>query len=335
MLSNRWKKAISMLLVFVLLIQVTPLSIHAEEVYPSDLTCDPQTGMSDLYEYTPFDAGIAGTAYLNNYLGTLHLRRSDLSLGGERMPVTIEFYYDPANDSVCDPYGAGWSVSYDQEIYYDESEDHFAYRNANGTWLYLVYSGICTEDGDEIWVEDTQYGVGDTGFVLYRPGINEFYDYTLLELVSGDVHYYFSDCGHLILMKNGSNQIQIGHNYATHAVEYAADSVGRKYDFIYTNGKLSSIVCQDSAGNAITSNGSAVEVSYTMTNGRLTAVTYANGDAAAYSYDSTGRLAGMSNVDRCGYTFGYTENSNGIDCITAKAAMGTAAEAAGTVTYYE
>ena len=53
MLITRWKKFISMLLVFVLMIQVTPLAVRAEEAYPENPTCDPQTGKSDLYEYSP------------------------------------------------------------------------------------------------------------------------------------------------------------------------------------------------------------------------------------------------------------------------------------------
>lgn len=64
------------------MMQVTPLAVRSEPAYPSDLSCEPQTGKPDLYEYTPFEDGMAGTAYLNNYLGTLHLDRTDHVLGG-------------------------------------------------------------------------------------------------------------------------------------------------------------------------------------------------------------------------------------------------------------
>lgn len=332
MLSNYWKKIISMLLVLVLLIQVTPLAVRAEEAYPENPTCDPQTGKSDLYEYTPFEGGMAGTAYLNNYLGTLHLDRTDLSLGGERMPVSIDFYYDESINPNSGAYGAGWTSTYAQTIRYNGSDDRYEYKNANGTMIYFVYSDC---DGDtEIWTEDTQYGIGYTGLVLYRPSIEDYYDYSLIDLVSGDTHYSFTECGNLNRIQSGANQIQIGHNCNGHVIDYVTDTVGRKFDFSYTNGRLSSVTCKDSDGNVITSNGTAVSVSYSYTGVLLTGVTYANGDTVTYTYDSNLRITGMSNIDKCGYSFTYAENSV-IDTVTAKAAIGTDAEATGAVTYYE
>lgn len=332
MLSTHWKKAISLLLVFVLLIQVTPLAVRAEETYPENPTCDPQTGKSDLYEYTPFEGGMAGIAYLNNYLGTLHLDRTDLSLGGERMPVSIDFYYDDSINPNYGCYGAGWTSTYAQTISYNGSDDRYEYKNAYGTMVYFVYSD-CSGDTD-IWIEDTQYGVGDTGLVLYRPSKEDNYDYSLIDLVSGDTHYSFTDCGYLNRIQSGANQIQIGHNCNGHVIDYVTDTVGRTFDFSYTDGRLTSVTCKDSSGNVITSNGTAVSVNYSYTGVLLTDVTYANGDTVTYTYDSDRRITSMSNVDKCGYTFTYNEDSV-IDTITAKAAMGTDAEATGAVTYYE
>ncbi len=90
--------------------------------------------MSTIYEYQPFDIGKAGTAYLNTYLSTLHVRRSDLSLGGNRLPVNIEFYYDAENildtDSAeVNPYGYGWTTAYSQIVHFDAEANQFAYKN--------------------------------------------------------------------------------------------------------------------------------------------------------------------------------------------------------------
>lgn len=332
MLSTRWKKLISMLLVFVLMIQVTPLAVRAEETYPENPTCDPQTGKSDLYEYTPFEGGMAGTAYLNNYLGTLHLDRTDLSLGGERMPVSIDFYYDESINPNSGAYGAGWTSTYDQTIRYNGSNDRYEYKNANGTMIYFVYSGY--EGDTDIWTEDAQFGIGDTGSILYRPSEADYFDYNEIDLVSGDEHYSFTECGYLECIKSGANTIEVGHDCNGHIIDFVTDTVGRKFDFSYTNGRLSSITCKDSDGNVITSNGTAVSVSYSYTGVLLTGVTYANGDTVTYTYDSNRRITGMSNIDKCGYSFTYAENSV-IDTVTAKAAIGTDAEATGAVTYYE
>ena len=91
-LKKYWKNAISLILVVALLIGILPTAAHAQDALPTDLECDAQTGISTIYEYQPFDIGKAGTAYLNTYLSTLHVRRSDLSLGGNRLPVNIEFW---------------------------------------------------------------------------------------------------------------------------------------------------------------------------------------------------------------------------------------------------
>lgn len=332
MKSKLFKQIVSIVLVLVMLMQVTPLAVRAESGYPSNLSCEPQTGKSDLYEYTPFEGGMAGTAYLNNYLGTLHLDRADLSLGGERMPVSIDFYYDDSINPNYGAYGAGWTSTYAQTIRYNGSDDRYEYKNANGTMIYFVYSDC---DGDtDIWTEDTQYGVGDTGLILYRPSKEDNYDYSLIDLVSGDTHYSFTDCGYLASIQSGENEIQIGHSCNGHIIDYVTDTVGRKFDFSYTNGRLSSITCKDSDGNVITSNGTVVSVSYSYTGVLLTGVTFANGDTVSYTYDSNRRITSMSNIDKCGYSFAYAENSV-IDTVTAKAAMGTDAEASGVVTYYE
>ena len=67
MFSKYWKKIISVVLVLALLVQVAPMAVRAEETRPAELECDPQTGLSPLYEHIPFDAGMAGTAYLNMF----------------------------------------------------------------------------------------------------------------------------------------------------------------------------------------------------------------------------------------------------------------------------
>lgn len=53
MKSKLFKQIVSIVLVLVMLMQVTPLAVRAESGYPSNLSCEPQTGKSDLYEYTP------------------------------------------------------------------------------------------------------------------------------------------------------------------------------------------------------------------------------------------------------------------------------------------
>lgn len=331
MFSKNWKRIISMVLVMALLIQVTPLAVRAEETYPADLECDPQTGMSALYEYTPFDAGMAGTAYVNTYLGTLHLRRSDLSLGGERMPVTIEFYYDPVNDVSNNPYGSGWSTTYNQVISYDQQAERFAYKDENGTWVYFVDSRELDESGAEIWTEDVEYGVGAVGAELHRTSTTTETDYTGIDLVIGDVHYSFDNIGRLINMSSGVNQTTISYVGETNTIDQITDAVGRQYRFTYMNGYLSAVQCYTSDGEEI----SNTNIGYTVTDGKLISVAYATNETVKYTYDANNRLATVANIDQCGYVFGYSDASNNVTTVTSKAAMDTSEEVSGYQTVIE
>lgn len=328
MFNKHWKKIISMILVLALLLQITPLAVRAEETYPSDLECDPQTGLSPLYEHTPFDAGTAGTAYLNTYLGTMHIRRSDLYLGGERMPVEIEFYHDPTNDVSGNPYGVGWSTSYNQLIYFDTQTGRFAYKNANGTWIYFVSSDEVTEAGHKIWKEDVEYGVGEIGLEVHVQASASVQNYSAVRVADGDTYYYFDNYGRLVRIVNGANMIVVTYISNTNRINYIQDPVGRKFRFGYSGTYLAAIYCQDAEGTMIPNS----MVRYSVVSGQLQTVTYSNGDAVSYEYDSVGNLAKMVNVDLCGYTFAYTSGTRKLWLAMAMAAMNTDDEAVGSVT---
>lgn len=327
MFSKYWKKIISVVLVLALLVQVTPLAVRAEETRPAELECDPQTGLSQLYEHIPFDAGMAGTAYLNTYLGNVHIRRSDLYLGGERMPVEIEFYHDPTNDVNNNPYGAGWSTSYNQLISYDSQSDKFAYKDANGTWIYFVRSDE-QNPGLAVWKEDAEYGVGEIGLKLYIPEAVSEQTYTAVSIVNGENNYFFDSYGRLLRIVNGVNTITVAYISNTNRINYIQDPVGRKFRFGYSGMYLAAIYCQDAAGTTIPN----THVRYSVGNGRLQTVTYSNGDVVFYGYDAAGNVVRMVNVDQCGYAFTYNSGSRTLVRAASMAAMNTTEEATGTVT---
>lgn len=110
------KKVIALVLVMVMIFDAVPITVQAQNDSMNALTCSPPTGMSSIYEYETYDIGKAGTAYVNTYLTTLHLQRSDLSLNGSRLPVDIVFYYDQVNfDNYTreqNPFGKGWVTAY-------------------------------------------------------------------------------------------------------------------------------------------------------------------------------------------------------------------------------
>ena len=68
MIKNYWKKALSMMLIAALLIQILPATAKGAEIDASAdavtyaaPSCELQTGLSDMYEYQTYDVGKAGT----------------------------------------------------------------------------------------------------------------------------------------------------------------------------------------------------------------------------------------------------------------------------------
>lgn len=103
-----FKRILSMTLIATLLIQILPATAKGAEIETtatSELSITQQTGLSDIYEYQTYDAGRAGTINVNTYTGKMHLRRTDMSLSGERMPMEVTFYFDAVNGILDSPYG--------------------------------------------------------------------------------------------------------------------------------------------------------------------------------------------------------------------------------------
>ena len=174
-----------MVLVATLLIQILPATAKGAEITeaePENLTIEAQTGLSDMYEYLTYDAGRAGTIHINTYTGKAHVRRTDMTLSSERMPMEISFYYDETNTEPLNPYGRGWTNIYSQLLIYNSADERYKYKNENGTWIYFKDSGTVNEDGEEIWKEDTVYGIGATGAELYLEAEAETDDYTAARL---------------------------------------------------------------------------------------------------------------------------------------------------------
>ncbi len=345
MLKKYWKNAISLVLVVALLIGILPTVAYAQDVLPTELECDTQTGMSTIYEYQPFDIGKAGTAYLNTYLSTLHVRRSDLSLGGNRLPVNIEFYYDAENildaDSAeVNPYGYGWTTAYSQIVHFDAEANRFAYKNENGTWVYFADSGTTTDTGKEIWTEQTTYGIGATGAVLHLTADALGTDYESVDIICNDVHHRFDSNGRLVSLEGDANQVSIAYVPGSqYKIQQITDAVGRQYCFLYSSangdGVLTQIICKTASGETITSSNASVATMYGIENGLLLSVTQSNGDSIAYAYDPSGRLVAAANVDACGFAFAYSGETNTISTITTKAGMGTELEDSGNVVTVE
>ena len=254
-MKHLWKKILSMVLIAALLIQVLPATAKGEELLTENLDMEPKTGLSDMYEYLTYDVGKAGIINVNTYTGNMHITRTDMNFGGERMPVDIKFYYDVENFKCTKyHYGVGWMSSYNQYIIYDDKTEYFQYVNENGTKITFSNTGEITEEGYEIWKEITVYGIGKTGIELYRNKNISGSIFMSVEIRRDGNKYRFDNVGRLVSISNETDQVYITYvSTSTYAIKNIKDSVGRQYQFNYdkTTGYITSIqtFCENASFN--------------------------------------------------------------------------------------
>lgn len=228
------------------------------------------SGLESYWDYTSAGAGRAGTVYANNATGNLVVSRCDMSYSGNRMPADIVFTYNQ-NDCTKDiGYGMGWRSSYSQSI------EHVT---ISGTTYYKWTDG----DGTQIYFEYDEYKAKwlDENTKSYELSIDAS-GYTISD--RDDNRLAFDANGRLISMTDKlSNSLSISYTESGTGnlrISRVTDGAGRVYDFNYSNDVLSSVVYKGAGSTAIET------VSYTYTSGALTAVTYADGKSAGYTYNN-------------------------------------------------
>ncbi len=330
-MKNRLNRSIlAVVLIISLLFQQVSASAQG-----GNNTSSPQTGHSSTYDYLQYDTGSAGTLYVNQYTTKPHVRRSDLTLGGNRMPVEIEFWYDEENLSndltaSANPYGYGWMTSYNQLLEYHSIDEQYAWRNANGTWIYFEDSEEVTADDASIWTEAATAEDALTGAVLYLEEDAVYTDYTAVTIEYNEQIYEFDAAGRLTSITDAyDNFLSVVYsNQSGPSILRVTDGVGRRYVFSYTNGLLNGIACQTGSGNPILVQNTPISVSYTIASGLLTETSL----GAEYSYDSSHRITALWGQDGIGYAVAYNTGTQEVTSVTKKAAMDTLTPLTGTVT---
>ena len=319
-----FKRILSMTLIATLLIQILPATAKGAEIdttATSELSITQQTGLSDIYEYQTYDAGRAGTINVNTYTGKMHLRRTDMSLSGERMPMEVAFYFDTVNGILDSPYGRFWKNIYNQTLNFQGGV--YKYKNENGTYLYFENSGEVTEDGLQIWTEQTTYGIGDTGAVLYRPSDVTDTNYAQVYISRLGEDYHFDSRGRLTRISNEYDEINIEYLGVTEKIDCIEDSAGRKFVFYYSGNYLTGIYAENADGERIEN----TEVTYRFDEDNLQGVIYGGSHDVTYGY-SGNTVNRVADIDGCGYEFTYS-SSKKVTSVVQKADMGKDSEESG------
>ena len=276
---------------------------------------------SQLENSRTIDIGRAGTATINDYTGNLVLSREDIGVDGNIMPVNISMIYN-LNQVNGTAFGYGFTTNYTQTINYtgDAGKNkYYEYLCGDGSKVYFDYDEETEEYTDR----------SGRGYTIENSGTNtnDYVNITITD--SSGYEYYFDKYGRLIKISSikGSEEASIiiayvGDYYNYFEIDYIKDGVGRKYDFNYTDGKLTDISYYGNTNTVLK------KVTYQYGSGsKLTKVTYPDGESVKYYYGNQ-CLVSAYNTDNYHVTFNYTNytsssKANRVTGVTEYGSRGT------------
>jgi len=245
------------------------------------------------------DIGRAGTATINDFTGNLVLSREDIGVDGNVMPVNISMIYN-LNQVNGVTFGYGFTTNYTQTINYTGDvgrNKYYEYMCGDGSKVYFDYDEETGEYTDR----------SDRGYTLKNNG-TKVSDYSSIVITdSSEYEYHFDKYGRLIKISSNKGTEEsaieiayVGDYTKYHEIDYIKDGVGRKYDFNYTDGKLTDISYYGNTNTVLK------KVTYQYDSGsKLTKVTYPDGESVKYYYGNQ-CLVSVYNTDNYHVTFNYT-----------------------------
>ena len=245
------------------------------------------------------DISRAGKAEIDDFSGNLVLSREDIGFNGKVMPVNISMIYNLNNGS-NPTFGFGFKTNYNQTInavYNSGKLQYYEYVCGDGSKVYFDYDEKTGEYTDR----------SDRGYTLKNNGTKAS-DYSSIVITdSSEYEYYFDKYGRLIKIsinkwteESAIEIAYVGDYTKYYEIDYIKDGVGRKYDFNYTDGKLTDISYYGNTNNVLK------KVTYQYDSGsKLTKVTYPDGESVKYYYGNQ-CLVSAYNTDDYHVTFNYT-----------------------------
>ena len=244
------------------------------------------TGIENSWTYHSQSIGRAGTVSVNDYNGNLTLIHSDTNIASGIMPVAVSHVFNSNDKSVNLGYGLGWRVNYAQTAVPVTigGINYYKHIDGDGTaHYYKQSSGNTSVYENELDKETTLTVSGTTKTIADKQGNKLIFDSN----------------GRLNQMQDSNaNALSITYN-TNGTIASVVDGASRTTTFAYgADGNLSSIDSPD-----------GLDVSYTYTSARLTAITYADNRASSYTYNPNGDLTRVQNFDGYKVDYGYTSIS--------------------------
>ena len=237
--------------------------------------------------------GRAGTGHVNLYTGNLVWEHESMGFSGNRMPVTIKFYYN-ANDNGNNKFGAGygWRTNFNQLVYqWSQDSTYYVWEDGDGTRHYFKYksSGLYENELDSKMTLTTTGG-GGTVYCISEEG--------------SAIKSYFDSYGRLTQITNyqqTAHSITVTYSGTTKLILTVTDGAGRKYAYSYNGQSIQGIYYYGTQSTTVE------RIYYTQTNNELTGVTYQDSKTTSFSYTSNHLLNGAYDVNGAKVLYTYNQ----------------------------
>ncbi|QGU96846.1 DNRLRE domain-containing protein [Clostridium bovifaecis] len=240
------------------------------------------SGLENYWTYHSQGVGRAGTGYVNDYNGNLVFVHDDLSMNGNRMPISLSHVFNSNEKASSMGYGNGWRLNLSQRIEPKiiDGIQYYIYTDEDGTKHYLKYDSANNVYKDESGIDITM--------TMSSANLNEYYRVKDKK----DNYLLFTSGGYLYKIRdNNNNALTLSYNGT--ALKTITDGVGRKTELdLSTGGYLLGVT--DPSGR---------RTSYSYTGTNLTKITYPDGKYSTYTYDGNNNLTYAVNYD--GYKIQY------------------------------
>lgn len=207
----------------------------------------------DMYDsdftYHSIDMGRAGTVYINDFTNTVLIKRDELGIDGNILPVNLVRYIDlNGNSSVGNPYGKDTRYNYESGIRMVTSYT-YAWDSFDGETVYFTPSYFNPSGSYIDWNDTSGYGYE---MRIFAAGLNGTdYSQTILKNKDEGITYSFNSSGKIIKIAKGNDSIEIVYtknktvnidndelSVPDGLIDYIQDGNGRRYCFNYNPEKL-------------------------------------------------------------------------------------------------
>ncbi|SHJ09847.1 RHS repeat-associated core domain-containing protein [Clostridium amylolyticum] len=234
-------------------------------------------GLENYWTYHSQDIGRAGTSHVNDYTGNLSVIHEDLTLTGNRMPLSIKHIFNHNERNINIGYGIGWRLNLSQRVDLKSinNNQYYQYADEDGTKHYFKVSG-------------TQPYKEELGLELYLSK-NSDNTITIKDKENNKVNFDLSGKLDSLVDKNGNKQQLI---YSGERLINVVDGAGRK-----------AVLTYDPEGRLIEINDGSSKINYQYEGNKLISIKYADGSISTYHYILDNRIDWISNTS--GYKIMY------------------------------